>query len=85
MKKERKSGIELAKIIAMFMIVVSHIIMSVYDTMELKFATNNYKIILLQTANTLFAGGVTQYTLLLLAGFYQKRKQIKNKKFYLSF
>lgn len=57
MKKERESGIELAKIIAMFMIVISHIIMSVYDTMELKLATNNYKIILLQTANTLFARG----------------------------
>lgn len=57
MKKERKSGIELAKIIAMFMIVVSHIINSVNYTIQLNYATNNYKIILLQTANTLFAGG----------------------------
>ena len=56
MKKERKSGIELAKIIAMFMIVVSHIINSVNYTIQLNYATNNYKIILLQTANTLFAG-----------------------------
>lgn len=57
MEKKRESGVELAKIIAMFMIVVSHIIMSVSKTMEVNLATNNYNIILLQTANTLFARG----------------------------
>ena len=80
MKKERKSGIELAKIIAMFMIVVSHIIMSVYDTMELKFATNNYKIILLQTANTLFASGGNTIYFIASCWFLSKKKTNKKQK-----
>lgn len=80
MKKERESGIELAKIIAMFMIVISHIIMSVYDTMELKLATNNYKIILLQTANTLFARGGNTIYFIASCWFLSKKKSNKKQK-----
>ena len=80
MEKKRESGIELAKIIAMFMIVVSHIIMSVYDTMELKLATNNYKIILLQTANTLFARGGNTIYFITSCWFLSKKETNKKQK-----
>lgn len=59
--EKRESGIELAKIIAMFMIVVSHVIESIYlynnNPINLNLASNNIQIISLQTFKTLFSGG----------------------------
>lgn len=77
-KKERESGIELAKIIAMFFIVISHIIMSVGYSTKLSLATSDLKINILQFLQTICArGGNTIY---FISSCWFLSKKATNKK-----